>query len=190
MYTVYKVTNNLTSEYYIGVHKTDNPNDLYYGSGIHITRQVKKYGKENFTKEILYIFDNETEAYNKEIELVSENINCELCINIGPGGIGGAKFKNKHHTNETKQKNKIGSIGRKFIHNEYLTKFVKEDELEQYLKNGWVPGRHPKDIKGHVAWNKGKNIGHPCSEEHKKHLSKSLKQYYKEKQTKNANVVR
>jgi hypothetical protein len=31
-YTIYKTTNNITKEFYIGQHKTKNPNDNYYGS--------------------------------------------------------------------------------------------------------------------------------------------------------------
>lgn len=50
MYTVYKITNTINNKYYIGVHKTQNPNDLYFGNGAAIKQAIKKYKKENFTK--------------------------------------------------------------------------------------------------------------------------------------------
>lgn len=180
MFTVYKIINLQTNEYYIGVHKTSNSNDGYYGSGIHIKNQIKKYGKKNFRKEILFEFDNESDAYQKEIQLVEENINNKLCLNIGPGGIGGAKFKGKKHTEATKLKNQKQALGRVWIHNEIESKNPKKEELEFYLNNGWKIGKHKKDCQfGRKAWNKGmKGFCRPLTEEHKKKISKSLTKYY------------
>lgn len=184
IYTVYKIINLTTNQYYIGVHKTTNPNDNYLGSGIHIKNQVNKYGKENFVKEILFIFDEEKDAYQKEVELVEENINNNLCLNIGPGGIGGAKFKGKHHSLETKIKNKEASLNRVWIHNNEESKNPKKEELEYYLNNGWELGKHKKDCQfGRKAWNKGlkysKNTNLIFTNEHKNKISNSLKEYYK-----------
>ena len=182
-FTVYKVINLITNEYYIGVHKTTDCFDNYLGSGIHIKNQIKKYGKENFKKEILFEYNNEFQAYQKEIQLVEENINNKLCLNIGPGGIGGAKFEGKHHTNETKLKNKLASSGRIWIHNENESKFPKKEELDFYLSNGWKIGKHPKSCQfGRKAWNKGLKQK-PFTEEHKDNISKSLKEYYKNKKS-------
>jgi hypothetical protein len=70
MYIVYKIINVLNHHYYIGVHKTNNINDSYLGSGIRILRAVRKYQKKNFIKQILLITDNKKEAYDREKELV------------------------------------------------------------------------------------------------------------------------
>jgi len=48
---IYKTTNIITNQIYIGKDVNDNPN--YFGSGTYIKRALKKYGKENFIKEIL-----------------------------------------------------------------------------------------------------------------------------------------
>ena len=71
-YTVYKTTNLINKKIYIGVHKTLNPNDSYIGSGKILADAILKYGKENFVKEVLFVFSTLLEAYNKEQELVNE----------------------------------------------------------------------------------------------------------------------
>lgn len=180
MFTVYKIINLTTNEYYIGVHKTDNPNDDYLGSGIHIKNQVKKYGKKNFKKEILFEFIDEKDAYQKETELVNENITNNLCLNIGPGGIGGAKFKGKHHDEKTKLKNKQLTTGRVWIHNENISKFPKKEDLDYYLNRGWKIGKHKNDYTwqiGRKPWNKNLKLK-PLTNKHKEKISNSLKKKF------------
>jgi hypothetical protein len=88
-YTVYKITNLLNDKIYIGVHKTDNLEDGYMGSGINIKRAIKKYGITNFKKEYLAIFDNPDEMFNMESELVNEVfVNDNETYNIVEGGYG------------------------------------------------------------------------------------------------------
>lgn len=58
-YTIYKTTNLLNGMFYIGKHQTEDPNDSYLGSGVYLKRAIAKYGKCNFKKEVLYVFDSE-----------------------------------------------------------------------------------------------------------------------------------
>ena len=76
-YTIYKTTNNINGKYYIGKHTTLDLDDTYIGSGTILKRAINKYGIDNFTKEYLFIFDNEEDMTNKEHELVSEEFNKE-----------------------------------------------------------------------------------------------------------------
>lgn len=48
---IYKTINLINEKIYIGQEKFNNPN--YYGSGLAIKVAIKKYGKENFKKEII-----------------------------------------------------------------------------------------------------------------------------------------
>ena len=89
-YTIYQITNNVNGKIYIGSHKTSNPNDNYFGSGPAIKSAIKKYGIENFTKQILYYLETEQEMYLKEAEIVSEQfISRKDTYNITLGGKGG-----------------------------------------------------------------------------------------------------
>jgi dissimilatory sulfite reductase (desulfoviridin) alpha/beta subunit len=60
-YTIYKTTNLVNGKIYIGKHQTKDPHDNYLGSGKQLGYAIKKYGIENFKKEILFVFDNEAE---------------------------------------------------------------------------------------------------------------------------------
>ncbi len=71
-YIIYKTTNLINNKIYIGQHITNNLDDGYLGSGKNLHKAIKKYGKENFKKEILHIFDNFDDMDSKEIELVTE----------------------------------------------------------------------------------------------------------------------
>ena len=85
-FTVYKIINKINNKYYIGKHQTIDLNDGYMGSGKLLKRAIKKYGVENFTKEILFVFDNEQNMNDKEKELV---IISEETYNLCEGGKGG-----------------------------------------------------------------------------------------------------
>lgn len=83
-YIVYCTTCLVNGKIYIGVHKTENPDvfDGYYGNGIEkgwllknpktaFQYALKKYGYSKFKRAVLYVFDNEDEAYEKEAEIVT-----------------------------------------------------------------------------------------------------------------------
>ena len=71
-FTVYKTTNTLNGKSYIGVHRTEDPNDSYLGSGNLIGKAIKKYGRDAFEKEVLFDFDTPEEMFAKERELVND----------------------------------------------------------------------------------------------------------------------
>ena len=97
-YTIYKITNKINGKIYIGKHQTETPNDGYYGSGKSIKSAIKKYGKENFEKEVLFVFETEYEMNLKEKELITEDfVSRSDTYNLGIGGEGGPHFKGKKH---------------------------------------------------------------------------------------------
>jgi len=64
---IYKITNNINGKSYIGLKsKTVEESKNYYGSGTLINKSIDKYGKENFTKEILERNINSHEILNDQ----------------------------------------------------------------------------------------------------------------------------
>lgn len=83
----YRITNKLNDHFYFGVHNTDNIEDGYMGSGKRLHYAFKKYGIENFEKEILKFFSTEQEAFEFESEIVTESlVKADNCYNISVGG--------------------------------------------------------------------------------------------------------
>jgi len=90
---VYKTTNLINGKVYIGKDKYNDPK--YLGSGILLKKSIKKYGIENFKKEILFESENETEINEREkIEIKKyKRILGRNCYNLAEGGIGGWNLK-------------------------------------------------------------------------------------------------
>lgn len=83
----YKITNNINNHFYYGIHSTNNIDDGYMGSGSRLHHAYKKYGIENFTKEILKYFDTREELAQYEADVVTEELVLdENCYNISCGG--------------------------------------------------------------------------------------------------------
>ena len=112
MYYVYQTTNLVNNKVYVGVHKTNDPNDDYLGSGPIVNAALEKYGRHNFNKTILHKFDTRDEAYQAEREIVNEDFIARRdTYNVKLGGIGGFDYINSNglgykgpHTEEAKSK--------------------------------------------------------------------------------------
>ena len=91
-YYVYQITNLLNNKIYVGKHKSSkHPSENeYYGSGKQITSAIKKYGIENFKKEVLYYCSSLEEMADKEAEIVTEDfVKRPDTYNMHKGGNGG-----------------------------------------------------------------------------------------------------
>lgn len=89
-YTIYKTTHTATGRCYIGAHQTLDLADEYLGSGKRLANAIKKYGRDAFTKEVLFVFDGPEAMHEKEVELVTEEfVARDDTFNLIPGGTGG-----------------------------------------------------------------------------------------------------
>lgn len=95
---IYKITNKINGKIYVGQSTyTIEESENYYGSGKHIVRAIKKYGKENFVKEIIDTAINQNELNEKEIYWIESLNSIENGYNLQLGGKGG------RHSNESKK---------------------------------------------------------------------------------------
>lgn len=84
---LYKTTNLINNKFYYGIHRTDNLDDGYLGSGLLIKQAIAKYGKIFFKREIIEFFDTEEELLLCEQRLVNNNlIQQDDVYNLVPGG--------------------------------------------------------------------------------------------------------
>jgi group I intron endonuclease len=171
---VYKITNLLNNKIYVGKSKYNNPN--YYGSGKLIKQAIKKYGLDNFKKDILQTCFSESELNEAEKKWIRDlnSRDRNIGYNIAHGGDGG---KTLDHPWNYKLKNTIPeeSISR-----------IKTKNSE-HMKELYSKGLIVNGMKGRVPWNKGlpmldnvkeallnANKGKKHSEEFKRNLSISM----------------
>lgn len=203
---IYKTTNILNQKYYIGMHSTNDLDDGYLGSGKRLYYAIRKYGKENFVREILEYLPDRNSLALRESEIVNKDLlQDDLCMNLILGGYDGYKLNSlyfsmkiqnnliykenyskicternkliwqnieykeqrlksdfytgkiwsgRHHSNETKllmskkrkghthsQGSKNSQYGTCWILKNDVSKKIKKEELDSYLKEGWIKGR-------------------------------------------------
>jgi group I intron endonuclease len=167
---IYKLTNKISGKVYIGQKSSKdfrNQFQEYWGSGVLITRAIKKYGKQNFEKEIIDEASSQKELNEKEVSYIDihQSLNPKG-YNIAEGGHGysrrGKSKKelrelfdriSKTWANKTPEEKKLFSkhvseahIGiyvgnrniKKIINGKTVFKFVKDPT--PYLKEGWEFG--------------------------------------------------
>lgn len=135
---IYKTINLISNKIYIGAHSTNNIDDNYLGSGKMLNAAIKKYGIENFKKEVLYIFLSPEEMFEKEKEIVNESfVSRPDVYNIVTGGFGGFNkgSKDLRHITNIETGNIIA---------------VNNVKLQEFLNNGWILGGVTPSNKGKI----------------------------------------
>lgn len=163
---VYLITNKINNKKYIGKHSGELDDD-YLGSGENIRAAIKKYGKENFEKSILYIAETEEESYAMEEKLIKEfnAVESEEYYNISPGG----EYKYK----------KVSPRDRSYTKTEEYRK--KMSEACSGKNNGMYGRHHTEESKrkmsehrtGKTAGEKNGMYGRHHTEEAKKKISEN-----------------
>lgn len=140
---LYRVTNLINGKIYIGIHMTSNMKDCYYASGRAINQALRKYGKQNFKREILEYFSSEEEMLAREAEIVDEkflerNDTYNLAEGGNHAGRTAAKQKKGIHSPEEREKLRIRNSQYCWVRLESESKRIPKTQLDQYLRDGWT----------------------------------------------------
>ena len=84
---LYITTNIINGKKYVGEHSTNNLEDNYLGSGKYLKYAIKKYGKENFKREILILLETKRDSFLLQEEFIKKfNTLIPNGYNISPKG--------------------------------------------------------------------------------------------------------
>jgi len=146
---IYKTTNLVNNKIYIGQSVLYDP--LYLGSGKSIKKAVKKYGSNNFIKEVLEECNSKDEMDEREIYWINKlgSRDPKIGYNIAAGG--NSPMRGRKHSEESKKKISNFWKGRRSEENRKklsLSKMGSTLSEETKIKIG-------EFSKGRSAWNKG-----------------------------------
>ena len=160
---IYLTTNILNNKKYIGQHKSSCfKADHYLGSGIYLTRAIKKYGSENFKVQLLKecYSQQDLDASEKYFIELYDAANSSQFYNIANGARGG-----NIHTPEMIQKLRDArshqpsyTAGKIKINNGTVEKLIMPEDLLTYQNNGWSVGRVGPTTKNRIYVNNGQCV--------------------------------
>lgn len=174
MYTIYKITNVITGDFYIGFTSLGNPNRRFTkhkatakaGRGFYFHNAIRKYGSENFVFEIIEQGIDTKEGLVLRESFWIKTLTPKYNMTIGGEGRQGLPAWNKGIPMSEEEKRKMKgrlpwSVGKHFT-----------DEHKVKLSSA---------NRSQVPWNKGR-ICSSLTEEHKQKLSESNKgKHFKKK---------
>jgi group I intron endonuclease len=151
---IYKTTNLINGNFYIGQDSKNNPE--YLGSGLLLNKALKKYGRDNFLKEIIEQCNSKEQLNLREIFWISE---LKPLYNIAKGGNGGDTYSNHPDYDLIIEKLKLRPVswpkGKKRISTtgdnnpakrldvrEKISKFRLENPIQMFGDNN--PSRRPE----------------------------------------------
>lgn len=181
---IYKITNLINGKIYIGQDIYNNPK--YFGSGKLIKLSIKKYGIENFTKEIIEECSTSEELDEKEIYWIKEfnSTNREIGYNICEGGrtyrsmkgennpMYGRKYtdEERKRTSETTKKGMTPEVCAK------IKEARKHQVFSEKTRKLW--SEHRRGKRNPMYGKKGElnpNFGKKCSDATKSKISEKNK---------------
>jgi hypothetical protein len=169
IYYLYRITNKINGKIYIGIHKTSDIDDGYFGSGVYINRAITKYGIENFEKDILEFFEDEETMYKREAEIVNEAFVLRKdTYNIREGGFGTFNHINRTGKNLYGLNGKSGHGLENLVTFDITSKKLKDEgRWDDFIENV------SKGVKKHFTENGHPWVGRSHKEESKKKIGEA-----------------
>lgn len=178
-YYIYLTTNMINNKQYIGQHYGEL-DDSYLGSGSLIAQAIKKYGKNNFSKEILQICNDQKDAdlWEKYYIQKFQAVEKDCFYNLQEGGSNGDGWRTCHnwmkeHPEEAQQIYQQNIQNLHQWRNNHPEEFYQKAILPLIEGNKKWRQEHPEEVQkiikklqeGKVRWQQG----HP--EEHQQQVN-------------------
>jgi len=186
---IYGIINKSNNKIYIGQRNNKQKLSGYYGGGTLIRKVVKKYGKENFKKEILFIAKNQFQANLMEKYFIKKynSINRKYGYNLRTGGKSNYIFSievriKMSEKAKLRKGNKNPMFGKKFSEETKL-KMSEKRKLRVGIKAPMYGKHFSKKHKKRLSI---AHIGKECylSDEFKKKMSIAMKKWWKNRKNK------
>jgi group I intron endonuclease len=147
---IYKTTNLINGKIYIGQDLYNNP--AYIGSGVLLKKAIKKYGKENFRKDILEYCNSREHLNEREIYWIDifNSRDLKIGYNISLGGR--FIFSSCEHSEVSKQKMSKSRKGHT-VSDETKKKISESNTGKK--RSTETCRKITKSKLGKVPWNKG-----------------------------------
>lgn len=165
-YIIYETINLVNNKKYRGAHVCEDLNDGYLGSGAKLKQALRKYGKDNFSREILFMAFDYDAMWAAEAILVDQSwVDRKDTYNICLGGRGSRGYK-RVTSDETLALQSIRAKER-WARPDYRTKNIESQKQRT----------HPEVTKLKMSVS---GSGVPNSETHNQNISAGLKKRFED----------
>lgn len=188
-YYIYLTINKINGKKYIGKHY-GYLDDNYIGSGKNLLSAVKKYGKENFEKEVLLISQNEEDNCQNEKMIIKlfNAVDSKEFYNIAEGGEGGNLIAGFSKEEKDNYRKKLSYYCKNIRDNSvYRTEGFRKaiSAVTSGSNNGMYQKHHTEESKQKMSMTKkGMYVGEKNPMYGKKHTEESKKKISEKKQGK------
>jgi group I intron endonuclease len=167
---VYITTNMKNCKMYIGVHRCVDLDDEYLGSGVNIKKAIVKYGKENFIRHVLFVYDNAEDAYKKEADIVGDFVvEGDEYYNLAHGG------RVPTMTDEIKEKISQSNKGRALGDKNPMYGKTHTKESVEKIKNRHYPSKGSHKGSRKVVCIETQEVFDSIAETGVKHIGRAIK---------------
>lgn len=156
---IYKTTNNVNGKIYVGMHRVDDGvmDEKYLGSGKRLKYAIEKYGRDNFSCEILEWCDSDELLSEREVFWISKlnSMDENVGYNMNEGGLGGWKIDVAGENNPMYGVHRFGKDNPNFVN--IRTDASKQQQSKSIAAHGGHHGeRNPMFGRKHSAETRAK----------------------------------